>query len=163
VWRVRAAGAAGTYCGYVLREGWRVWVAGGFQIEKKAMVSTLGVKCQGRPIVVHQRSSCTALELRCPNISTISTCVGKSINEPIRGAVRFDDLGPVGALEANFERVECYGSIRSEDAVPFPHTKTQRVGLTLLPFDPHLASAYQFPAIHPESSRLRPQVLLPVR
>lgn len=55
------------------------------------------------------------------------------------------------------------GSIRSEDAIPFPHPKTQRVSLVLLPFDPHLARAYQFPAIHPESSRLRPQVLLPVR
>jgi hypothetical protein len=55
------------------------------------------------------------------------------------------------------------GSIRSEDAVPFPHPKTQCVSLALFPFDPHLARAYQFPAIYPESSRLRPQVLLPVR
>lgn len=55
------------------------------------------------------------------------------------------------------------GSIRSEDAVPFPHPKTQCVSLALLPFDSHSARAYQFPAIHPESSRLRPQVLLSVR
>ena len=59
--------------------------------------------------------------------------------------------------------LECtHGPVRSEDAVPFPHPETQRVSLALLPFDPHLARAYQFPAIHPESSRLRPQILLPV-
>jgi hypothetical protein len=96
----------------------------------------------------------------------MSTCVGRSRNEPIHSTVQLCNFGPVGALEGlpNLTAVECtYGSIRSEDAVPFPHPKTQCVRLVLLPFDPHLARAYQFPAIHPESSRLCPQVLLPVR
>ena len=55
-----------------------------------------------------------------------------------------------------------HGSIRSEDAVPFPHPQTQCVSLALLPFDLHLTQPHQFSTIHPKSRRLRPQVLLPM-
>ena len=85
----------------------------------------------------------------------------------IKHVVRFGNLGPVESslrkadFDLDFEYT--HGSVRSEDAVPFPHPKTQYISLALLPSDPHLARAYQFPAIHPESSRLHPQVHLPVR
>lgn len=82
----------------------------------------------------------------------MSTCAGRSSDRRVRWRA------------AKLDGVECtYGPVRSEDAIPFPHTKAQCVRLVLLPFDPHLARAYQFPAIHPESGRLRAQVLFPVR